>query len=148
MGGEALLSDVTAEICLSKVLVPGNPGILGRGGQKTPPGPNFSPHPSTPARAYMENSFRKGEKGNRKLRLKLSLRRITRSVEQVPVTQCVCHFSEVQIFPRGCQQFNYVNAVISWQPWAATSSSAGPGDHANGFIAAKWFLLFFCLQCL
>lgn len=31
------------------------------------------------------------------------------------MTQCVCHFSEVQIFPRGCQQLNYVNPVISWQ---------------------------------
>lgn len=37
-------------------------------------------------------------------------------LNQVPVTQHVCHFSEVQIFPQGCQHFNYVNAVISWQP--------------------------------
>lgn len=31
-----MLSDVTAEICLSKVLVPGNPGILGEGARKLP----------------------------------------------------------------------------------------------------------------
>lgn len=72
------------------------------------------------------------------------MRRITRSVKQVPVTQCVCHFAGVQIFPRAAS--NLTMLMLSFP--GNRGLQAGPGDHANGFIAAKWFLLFFCLQCL
>lgn len=92
-------------------------------------------HPCT--RLHGEFFQKWGVKGNRKQRLKLSLRRITRSVKQVSVTQCICHFSEVQIFPQGCQQFNYVNAVISWQPWAA-----GPGDQLMASLQPNGFFSF------
>jgi hypothetical protein len=62
-----------------------NPGIFWRGDQRRPI--NSQPHPYTPAHTHTHThthrSFRRREKGNRKQKLKLSWRKITRSVKQV-----------------------------------------------------------------